>query len=83
MPAKGDPARYRITDIFQALGGARKAAQDGIERLIDWSTIDCDQDAAVDDQPCDEEADREPSLVWAVLTGSATTLHAWKDRWRC
>jgi hypothetical protein len=79
-----DAPIYRRTDIspetfFAALGRARKAARDEIERLIEWldSTIDVDEDAAVDDDPCDGESDFEPSL------GSADRLsnqiHAWKN----
>lgn len=63
-----DAPIYRRTDIapeifFQALGRARKAARDEIERLIIWldSTIDVDEDSAVDDEGCDGD-DFEPSL---------------------
>lgn len=59
---------YRRTDIspeqfFQALGRLRRAARDEIERLIQWldSTIDVDEDMAVDDEPCDDR-ELEPSL---------------------
>jgi hypothetical protein len=59
---------YRRTDIspeqfFQALGRVRRAARDEIERLINWldSTIDTDQDTAIDDEPIDD-AELEPSL---------------------
>ena len=61
-------ALYRRTDIspetfFQALGRVRRAARDEIERLIAWldSTIDADEDSAVDDDPCDDH-ELEPSL---------------------
>jgi hypothetical protein len=67
-PAKPQDALYRRTDIspetfFQALGRVRRAARDEIERLIAWldSTIDCDEDSAVDDDPCDDR-ELEPSL---------------------
>ena len=50
--------------FFQALGHVRRAARDEIERLIAWldSTIDVDEDSAVDDGPCDGDPDSEPSL---------------------
>ena len=67
-PAKPQGALYRRTDIppelfFQALGRVRRAARDEIERLIAWldSTIDVDEDSAVDDEPCDD-LELEPSL---------------------
>jgi hypothetical protein len=49
--------------FFQALGRVRRAARDEIERLIAWldSTIDVDEDSAVDDDPCDDQ-ELEPSL---------------------
>jgi hypothetical protein len=68
MPADGGGALYIPTDVspetfFQALGRVRRAARDEIERLIAWldSTIDVDEDSAVDDDPCDGD-DFEPSL---------------------
>lgn len=68
-PAESLDSIYRRTDVtpeefFQALGRLRRAARDEIERLIEWldSTIDCDEDMAVDDEPCDGEGDDEPSL---------------------
>jgi hypothetical protein len=64
-----DAPLYRRTDIspedfFQVLGRARRAARDEIERLIEWldSTIDVDEDSAVDDEGCDGDTDAEPSL---------------------
>jgi hypothetical protein len=53
-----------LLNQWQALGQARRAAREEIERLIDWldSTIDVDEDFAVDDAPCDGEGDEEPSL---------------------
>ena len=67
-PESLQDALYRRTDIspetfFQALGRVRRAARDEIERLIAWldSTIDVDEDSAVDDGPCDGD-DYEPSL---------------------
>jgi hypothetical protein len=84
-PAESAGALFRRTDIspevfFQALGRARRLVRDEIERLIDWldSTIDCDQDAAVDDGPCDEDSDAEPSL--GSFDRLSNQLHAWKDR---
>jgi hypothetical protein len=76
---------FRRTDIspedfFQALGRLRKAARDEIERLIDWldRTIDCDQDAAVDDNPCDGDPDVEPSL--GSFDRMSNQLNAWAHR---
>lgn len=67
--AEATEALYRRVDIspeqfFQTLGRVRRDVCDEIERLIDWldSTIDVDQDTAVDDGPCDEDTDAEPSL---------------------
>lgn len=78
-------ALYRRTDIapevfFQALGRVRRAAHDEIERLISWldTTIDCDQDAAVDDEPCDGDPDREPSL--GSFDRMSDQIKAWQDR---
>jgi hypothetical protein len=76
---------YRRTDIspedfFQALGRVRRAARDEIERLIEWldSTIDCDQDAAVDDASCDGDADMEPSL--GSFDRMSDQIRAWSTR---
>jgi hypothetical protein len=67
-PQSPEDSLYRRTDVspehfFQALGRLRRAARDEIERLIDWldSTIDCDQDTAVDDEGCDEDTESRPS----------------------
>jgi hypothetical protein len=67
-PESLQDALYRRTDVspetfFQALGQVRRAARDEIERLIEWldSTIDVDEDSAVDDDPCDDH-ELEPSL---------------------
>ncbi|QOZ45539.1 hypothetical protein XH89_20165 [Bradyrhizobium sp. CCBAU 53340] len=83
----------RRTDIspeqfFQALGRARKAGRDEIERLIDWldSTIDVDEDFAVDDETCEGDPDAEPSpgsfdrmsdqiKAWPIA--SATPTSSW------
>lgn len=68
-PAHPAGELYRRTDIspedfFQTLGRVRRDVRDEIERLIEWldSTIDVDQDSAVDDDPCDGDIDAEPSL---------------------
>jgi hypothetical protein len=60
---------FRRTDIspeefFQTLGRVRRDVRDEVERLIEWldSTIDCDEDEAADDRPCDGDTDAEPSL---------------------
>ena len=49
--------------FFQALGRARRAAREEIQRLIAWldSTIDVDEDSAAADEPCDD-LELEPSL---------------------
>lgn len=85
-PAESAGALYRRTDIspenfFQALGRVRRAARDEIERLIDWldTTIDCDQDAAVDDGPCDDDSDAEPSL--GSFDRMSNQIKAWAYRW--
>ena len=59
---------------------ARRAARDEIERLIDWldSTIDVDQDAAVDDRPCDVDTDAEPSL--GSFDRMSDQVKAWSHR---
>jgi hypothetical protein len=61
LPAGDADALFRRTDtspetFFAALGRARRAAADEIERLIQWldSTIDVDEDSAVDDDPVTE-----------------------------
>jgi hypothetical protein len=84
-PAESAGALYRRTDIspeqfFQTLGRVRRAARDEIERLIDWldSTIDVDQDAAVDDAPCDGDPDAEPSL--GSLDRMSDQIKAWAHR---
>ena len=65
---------------FQAIGRLRKEARDEIERLIEWldSTIDCDQDAAVDDGTCDDDADSEPSL--GSFDRMSDQIKAWHHR---
>ena len=82
MPAGGGGALYRRTDIppeifFQALGRVRRAASDEIERLIAWldSTIDVDEDSAVDDGPCDGD-DFEPSL--GSFDRMSNQIRAWQ-----
>jgi len=100
-PADSAGALYRRTDIspedfFQTLGRVRKAARDEIERLIDWldSTIDVDQDAAVDDGPCDGDTDAEPSLgsfdrmsdqikAWSTTTGYGSSYDVDMELDRC
>jgi hypothetical protein len=84
-PADSAGELYRRTDIspeqfFQALGRARKAARDEIERLIDWldSTIDVDEDFAVDDEPCDGDTDAEPSL--GSFDRMSDQIKAWAAR---
>lgn len=84
-PAESAGELYRRTDIspeqfFQSLGRARKAARDEIERLIDWldSTIDVDEDFAVDDQPCDGDPDAEPSL--GSFDRMSDQIKAWDHR---
>jgi hypothetical protein len=76
---------YRRTDIspedfFQTLGRVRRSARDEIERLIKWldSTIDCDQDSAVDDEPCDGDTDTEPSL--GSFDSMSNQIKAWQTR---
>ncbi|UFW47121.1 MULTISPECIES: hypothetical protein [Bradyrhizobium] len=84
-PADSAGKLYRRTGIspeqfFQALGRARKAARDEIERLIDWldSTIDVDEDFAVDDEPCDGDPDAEPSL--GSFDRMSDQIKAWANR---
>jgi len=50
------------------------------KRLIEWldSTIDCDQDAAVDDDPCDGDTDAEPSL--GSFDRMSNQIRAWAVR---
>jgi hypothetical protein len=76
---------YRRIDIspenfFQALGRVRRDVRDEIERLIEWldSTIDTDQDAAVDDEGCDEDSDREPSF--GSFDRMSDQINAWQTR---
>ena len=85
MPESDGGALFRRTDIspeqfFQTLGRARKAAADEIERLIQWldSTIDVDEDASIDDEPCDGEGDSEPSL--GSFDRLSNQLHGWKSQ---
>lgn len=85
MPASDAGALFRRTDVspeqfFQTLGRARRAAANEIERLIQWldSTIDVDEDAAIDDDPCDGEGDDEPSL--GSFDRLSNQLHGWKNR---
>lgn len=85
QPAESAGELYRRTDIspeqfFQALGRARRAARDEIERLIDWldSTIDVDEDFAVDDEACDEDTDAEPSL--GSFDRMSDQIKAWATR---
>ncbi len=97
-----DPgALYRRTDIspedfFQSLGRVRRAARDEIERLIEWldSTIDVDEDAAVDDVGCDGDTDAEPSLgsfdrmsnqikAWSTTTGYGSSYDVDCELDRC
>ncbi len=73
---------YRRTDIspetfFQTLGRVRRAARDEIECLIAWldSTIDVDEDSAVDDDPCDGD-DLEPSL--GSFDRMSNQIRAWQ-----
>jgi hypothetical protein len=82
-PADSAGELYRRTDIspedfFQLLGRVRRAARDEIERLIQWldSTIDCDQDASVDDDPCDGDPDVEPSL--GSFDSMSNQIKAWQ-----
>jgi hypothetical protein len=84
-PADSAGDLYRRTDIspeqfFQTLGRVRRSVRDEIERLIEWldTTIDCDQDAAVDDQGCDEDSDREPSL--GSFDNMSNQIKAWQAR---
>jgi hypothetical protein len=84
-PAESAGALYRRTDIspedfFQALGRVRRTVRDEIERLIDWldATIDVDQDAAVDDGPCDGDPDAEPSL--GSFDRMSDQIKAWSHR---
>lgn len=85
MPAEDAGPLFRRTDIspedfFQALGRARKAARDEIEKLIEWldSTIDVDEDTAIDDDRCDGEGDDEPSL--GSCDRISDQVKAWKSR---
>ena len=81
-PAEG---LFRRTDIspeqfFQTLGRVRSDVRDEIERLIEWldSTIDVDEDAAVDDGGCDEDTDAEPSL--GSFDRMSNQIRAWSRR---
>lgn len=83
--AEGGGSLYRPIgispeDFFQALGRVRRAARNEIERLIEWldSTIDCDEDAAVDDGPCDDDPDSEPSL--GSFDRMSDQIKAWDNR---
>lgn len=85
MPAVDAGGLFRRTGIspetfFQALGRARKAARDEIARLIDWldTTIDIDEDAAVDDEGCDGDPDAEGSL--GSLDRMSDQIAAWSYR---
>ena len=57
-----------------------RAARDEIERLIEGldSTIDVDQDAAVDDGPCDEDTDAESSV--GSFDRMSNQIKAWDHR---
>jgi hypothetical protein len=87
FPPRAEPADalYRRTDIspedfFQSLGRVRRSVRDEIERLIEWldSTIDVDQDSAVDDDPCDGDPDNEPSL--GSFDSMSNQIKAWQTR---
>lgn len=85
QPADSAGELYRRTDIsqedfFQALGRVRRVAQDEIERLIEWldSTIDVDEDSAIDDDGCDEDSDVEPSL--GSFDRMSNQIRAWSQR---
>jgi hypothetical protein len=74
---------YRRVDIspeqfFQTLGRVRRSVRDEIERLIEWldSTIECDEDGAVDDEPCDGDIDAEPSL--GSFDSMSDQIKAWQ-----
>lgn len=82
-PGEAQDALYRRTDIapeifFQALGRVRKEAADEIERLITWldSTIDVDEDSAIDDEGCDD-----PELEFSL--GSLDRLSNQIKAWQC
>jgi hypothetical protein len=84
-PAESAGALYRRTDIspedfFQTLGRVRRDVRDEIERLIEWldSTIDTDEDRAVDDDPCDGDPDAEPSL--GSFDRMSDQIKAWQAR---
>jgi hypothetical protein len=87
-PQRPQDSLYRRTDIspedfFRVLGRIRRAARDEIERLISWldSTIDCDEDAAVDDAPCDGDTDTEPSL--GSFDRMSDQINAWRTTALC
>jgi hypothetical protein len=65
---------YIPTDIspeqfFRALGRLRKEAMDEIDRLLTFLDAlgDCDEDSAIDDDPCDGDPDAEPALGWTDM----------------
>ena len=100
-PQRPQDSLYRRTDIspedfFQALGRVRRTVRDEIERLIEWldSTIDTDQDEAVDDRGCDGDPDVEASLgsfdrmsnqikAWATTTGYGSSYDVDCELDRC
>jgi hypothetical protein len=84
-PADSAGELYRRVDIspedfFQALGRVRRDVRDEIERLIEWldATIDTDEDAAIDDGPCDGDFDMEPSL--GSFDRMSDQIKAWSTR---
>lgn len=68
--ARAAAERHPLTELIRL----RQEAADEIERLLTFldesdgiigeDFIDDDEDAAVDDAPCDEDFDAEPSLGW-------------------
>jgi hypothetical protein len=69
----------RPTESFRGSISSGRTARDEIERLIDWldSTIDVDH-TAVDDGPCDGDADAEPSL--GSFDRMSNQIKAWAHR---
>lgn len=80
----GDGTPHRRTDIspeqfFQILGRLRRAAREEIERLITFldQSIDCDEDASVDDAPLADDSELEQSL--GSLDRMSNQINAWRS----
>jgi hypothetical protein len=73
LPAGAQDSLYLPTDVspeevFQAIGRLRKDARDEIDRLIRFLDESDNhmaiEDCAIDDDPCDDAGEAEPSLGW-------------------